>query len=200
VFRHGPQRRPCQPGPLVELASLEIELEQYNKARLYLEQVEKMEQNPTTLEINPMSYTFRAHMLLAECYLNMGGAWIDKAEKYAKKALSYKKKDSKVKQYVSMIIQINKDRKYLQEVVAKYRDLRDEGKKEEAQKLLDDLPDNLSDNPVISQLRQADNPFKWPEKSIAIMTGDTALDEWGPWSLREGIGGSKKPLSALLRS
>src|SRR5665213_954634 len=37
-------------------------------------------------------------------------------------------------------------------------------------------------------------PFKWPEKSIAIMTGDTMIDAWGPWSLKDGIGGSEEAI------
>ena len=50
---------------------------------------------------------------------------------------------------------------------------------------------------MVAALRKDNNPFKWPEKSIAIMTGDTALDNWGPWSLKEGIGGSEEAIIRL---
>lgn len=188
---------PKNPDPRVELGSLEIELEQFGKARSWLEYVEKMEKNQTTLERNPLSYTFRTYLLLAEAYFNSGGEYFDKAEKYAKKALKYKKTDAKVQEYAQMIIQLNSDRKQLKKIVDKYKSFVNKGKKKEAKKLLDGLPQNLADNPLIAALRQKENPFKWPEKSICIMTGDTALDEWGPWSLKDGIGGSEEAIIRL---
>lgn len=190
---------PEDPEPRVEIGSLELSLKQYNKCRIWLEGVEKMEKNMTTLERNPMSYTFRTYLLLAECYLNMGGKWLDKADKYAQKALKYKKDNKAVVEFVQMVGKVNKDRKELQEVIEKYKKLKDKGKKKKALELLEALPDHLSDNPLISQLKQSDKPFKWPQKSIAIMTGDTAIDEWGPWSLKEGIGGSEEAVIRLSR-
>lgn len=190
---------PEDPEPRVEVASLELTLKQFNKARIWLEGVEKMKKNMTTLERNPMSYTFRTYLLLAECYLNMGGEWLEKAAKYAKKARKYKKQDKDVAEYTEMIEQVNKDRKQLQAIVGKYKKLKDSGKKKKAQELLESLPANLADNPLIAQLKQADKPFKWPKKSIAIMTGDTAIEEWGPWSLQEGIGGSEEAVIRLSR-
>lgn len=190
---------PEDPEPRVEVASLELTHKQFNKSRIWLEGVEKMEKNMTTLERNPMSYTFRTYLLLAEVYLNMGGKWLDKAEKYANKALKYKKQDENVAEWVEMVSKVNKDRKELQGIVDKYKKLKDSGKKTKAQKLLESLPEHLSDNPLISQLKQAEKAFKWPQKSIAIMTGDTAIDEWGPWSLKEGIGGSEEAVIRLSR-
>jgi len=196
-FAQGVGEDPANPEPRVELASLEVELEQWNKARIWLEEVEKMEINQTTLEINPLTPTFRTFILLAECYLNMGGKWLDKAEKYAKKALKYKKQDKQVQEYAAMITQLNKDRTHLQVIITKYQKLKNKGKNKQAKKLLSSIPEHLSDNPIVSQLRQAEEPFKWPKKSIAIMTGDTVLDEWGPWSLTDGIGGSEEAIIRL---
>lgn len=190
---------PDNPDPRIEMGSLELSLKQYHKARRHLEYVEKMDVDLTTLERNPMNYTFRTYLLLSECYLNMGGKWLEKAAKYAKKARKYKKNDKKIVQYTEMIEQVNSDRKELQSIIDKYKELKDKGQKKKAQKLLESLPENLSDNPLISQLKQSDNPFKWPEKSIAIMTGDTAIESWGPWSLKEGIGGSEEAVIRLSR-
>lgn len=190
---------PDNPDPRIEMGSLEISLKQFHKARRHLEYVEKMGVDLTTLERNPMNYTFRTYLLLAECYLNMGGEWLEKAAKYAKKARRYKKNDEKIVEYTEMIEKINADRKELQGVVEEYKKLKDSGKKKKAQKLLEALPEHLADNPLISQLKNAYKPFKWPKKSIAIMTGDTAIEEWGPWSLREGIGGSEEAVIRLSR-
>lgn len=185
---------PDSPEPRVELGSMELEMKQYRKAQTWLEYVLKMQVNQTTLERNPMTYTFRTYLLLANVYFDMGGEHLDKAAKFAKKARKYKKKDPKVVEYTEMIEKIAEDRKELKRVLEKYRDLKEKGKRKKARKLLDSLPEQLADNPIVSRLKQQDEPFKWPKKSIAIMTGETALDEWGPWSLKEGIGGSEEAI------
>lgn len=196
-FAWGIAEDPTNPEPRVELGSLEIELEQWDKARIHLEYVTTMDTDQTTLERNPLMATFRTYLLLAECYLKMGGKWLDNAEKYAIKALRFKKKDKKVQEYVDMICAVNADRKELRSVIEKYCKLKKAGRGDKALALLETLPERLADNPVVSKLIQADQPFTWPKKSIVIMTGDTALDAWGPWSLKEGIGGSEEAIIRL---
>lgn len=188
---------PDNPGPRVEMGSLELEMKQYRKAQVWLEGVLKMKVNQTTLERNPMSYTFRTYLLLADTYFGMGGKWLDLAAKYAKKARRYKKDDPKVVEYTQMMEQIAQDRHTLEDVLREYKKLKEKGKKKQALKLLEDLPENLADNPVVAALKNENKPFTWPERSIAIMTGDTAIDEWGPWSLAEGIGGSEEAIIRL---
>ena len=185
---------PDNPEPRVELGSLEIEMQQLRKAQVWLESVLKMDASKTTLERNPMSYTFRTYLLLAQCYLEMGGKWLKEAAKYAAKARKFKKNDPQVVEFTTMIEQVYKDKVWLADTIDEYKKLKDAGKRKQALKLLNDLPQHIKDNPLVAQLRQADKSFKWPKKSIAIMTGDTALDAWGPWSLKEGIGGSEEAI------
>lgn len=187
---------PTNPDPRVELGSLEIELEQWNKARLHLEYVDKMETDQTTLERNPLSASFRTYLLLAECYLNMGGKWLDQAAEYGKKALAFKKKDKKVREYVKAIEKVANDKHLTEHILHVYKALRKNKEADKIESLLQAIPKQLDDNPVFVKLRQ-EKSFKWPEKSIAIMTGDTALDAWGPWSLKEGIGGSEEAIIRL---
>lgn len=185
---------PDNPEPRVELGSLEFELKRYDKTISWLEYVEKMEKNLTTLERNPLNYTYRTYFLLADAYLNLGGQQLPKAAKYAKKARRYKKKDPKVVEYTKMIEQIAQDRTELEDIVTEYKHFRDTKQLKEAQKLLDEIPERLADNPVVVALRNEGKTNKWPKGSIAIMTGDTMIDEWGPWSLEEGIGGSEEAI------
>jgi len=187
---------PTNPDPRVELGSLEIEQSQYNKARLHLEYVEKMELDQTTLERNPLTATFRTYLLLAECYLNMGGKWLDKAVEYGKKALKYRRKDKKVRDYVKTIESVANDKHLAEHILHVYKALVKNKETDKMEALLKAVPKQLDDNPVFVKLRQKE-PFKWPEKSIVIMTGDTALDAWGPWSLKEGIGGSEEAIIRL---
>lgn len=183
---------PSGPEPWVELGSLEIEQEQFNKARMWLEIVEGFEVHATTLERNPLTTTFRTYLLLAECYLNMGGKWLDKASIYAHKALKYRSKDKKLKAYVKMIDSVVANKNLLTTTLKKYKALRSPEKRHA---LLDSVPKEIEDNPLIVKLRDKDQA--WPSKSIAIMTGDTALDAWGPWSLADGIGGSEEAIIRL---
>ena len=188
---------PFNPEPRVELASIEVELEQWTKAVSWLKEVEQMDSHQTTLEVNPLTMTFRTYILLAECYLNIGGKYLSDAEKYAKKALKYRKTDPNTIEYVTTISNVNRDRKRLQEIVSKYQKQIEKGNKKKAQKILEDIPAHLADNPLVAKLLQQGKPFTWPKQSIAIMTGDTAIDAWGPWSLSEGIGGSEEAIIRL---
>lgn len=190
---------PTDPEPRVEMGSLELDMKQYAKAAHWLEGVTKMKTEMSTLERNPMSYTFRTYLLLAEAYLNMGGTHLEKAAKYAKKARSYKKNNKDVVEYTQMIEDIFKEKQELEGYIREYKKLKDAGDKAAAKKLLDTIPEHLADNVVVAALRRENQSFKWPKKSIAIMTGDTALDAWGPWSLAEGIGGSEEAVIRLSR-
>lgn len=196
-FSYAVTEDPTNPAPRVELGSLELSLEQFNKARLHLEYVEQMDKDQTTLERNPLTGTFRTYLLLAECYLGMGGKWLDKAADSGRKALKYKPKDKKVRQYVKTIEQVAKDKHLAEHILHVYKSLQKDKETDKMNLLLSAVPKRLDDNPIFVKLRQKD-PFKWPEKSVVIMTGDTALDSWGWWSLEEGIGGSEEAIIRLV--
>lgn len=188
---------PDSPEPRVEMGSLELEMKQYRKAQVWLEGVLKMKPNQTTLERNPMSQTFRTYLLLTDVYVGMGGKWLKDAAKYAQKAREYRKDDPQIVEYTKMVEQVYADKQELEAIMKRYKGFIDKKQKRKAQKVLDSIPERLADNPVVAAVRNKDNPFTWPTKSIAIMTGDTALDAWGPWSLKEGIGGSEEAIIRL---
>lgn len=193
LFASAVAEDPANPEPRVELGSLEVETKRYDKAVLWLTGVESMEKNMTTLERNPMAYTFRTYLLLAESYLNLGGKDLEKAVEYGKKALKYKKKNKDVKAWVKMIENVANDRELAKDILRVYRKLKKNKEKKKMKLLLQAVPKELDDNPVFVKLRDQVS-FKWPKKSIAIMTGDTMIDEWGPWSLKDGIGGSEEAI------
>jgi glycosyltransferase involved in cell wall biosynthesis len=188
---------PDNPDPQVEMGSLELEMQQFRKAQKWLEDVTKMKVHQTTLERNPMTYTFRTYLLLTDVYMGMGGQWLREAAKYAKKARKFKADDPEIVKYTKTVEQVYKDKQELEAIVRRYKGFLDKNQKRKAQKVLDTIPERLADNPVVARLRQHNNPFTWPKKSIVIMTGDTALDAWGPWSLQEGIGGSEEAIIRL---
>jgi tetratricopeptide (TPR) repeat protein len=188
---------PDSPDPRVEMGSLELEMEQYRKAQAWLEYVLTMEVHQTTLERNPMTYTFRTYLLLADTYLGLGGKHLEKALEYAQKAQKFKRKDKDLKAYVKTIKHVVEDKSLTEKILAIAQTLKKNKEEEKIELLLQATPKQLDDNPIIVRLRQDGESFQWPEKSIVIMTGDTAIDAWGPWSLREGIGGSEEAIIRL---
>lgn len=184
---------PENPEPRVEMGSLEVELKRYDKAVTWLEYVEKMPKNMTTLERNPMGYTFRTYLLLAEAYLQLGGKYLPKAVEYSKKAMKYKKKNKDVRKWGRMVSSIEKDYTLTKEILSVYTALKKNKEKDKMAALLENIPKQLDDNPIFVKLREQES-YVWPEKSICIMTGDTMIEEWGPWSLEEGIGGSEEAI------
>jgi glycosyltransferase involved in cell wall biosynthesis len=187
---------PENPEPRIEMGSLELEMKSYGKARRWLEGVEAMEKNATTLERNPLGYTFRTYLLLADVYLSLGGKWLDKALEYAKKASKYKKKDKRVKSYAKMIESVVADKHLTEGVVDLVKALKKNKEDDKIKLLANAVPKQLEDNPIIVRLREPE-PFTWPNKSIAIMCGSGVIEEWGPWSLKEGIGGSEEAVIRL---
>lgn len=187
---------PDNPEPRVEMGSLELEMKQFHKARKWLEGVEQMDKNMSTLERNPMSYTFRTYLLMADVYLGMGGKWLDKALEYGKKALKYKRKDKDVKKYVKIIENVVRDKALTTKMLEIVQVLKKNKEDDKIKLLAQAAPKQIEDNPIIVKLRDSE-PYTWPEKSVVIMTGDTVIDEWGPWSLKEGIGGSEEAIIRL---
>lgn len=188
---------PMSADPRVELGSLELEIKQYHKARKWLESVLEIKENLTTLERNPMNYTFRTYLLLADVYLGLGGSYLDKALEYAKKALKFKRKDKKIREYVKTIEAVVEDKKILESLVLVAQRLKKNKEDDKIKTLAYSVPKQLDDNPLILKMR--DEQFEWPEKSIAIACGDSPDDEWGPWSLEQGIGGSEEAVIRLSR-
>jgi tetratricopeptide (TPR) repeat protein len=187
---------PDDPEPQVDMGSLELELKQYPKARKWLEGVVSMEKGLSTLERNPMSYTFRTYLLLADVYLGLGGSYLDKALEYAKKAAKYKKKDKKVKEYVHIIEQVVEDKHLSEKVLDIVKKLKKNKENDKIKSLMHSLPKQLDDNPLFIHLREEES-YDWPNRSVAILCGDSADEDWGPWSLKTGIGGSEEAVIRL---
>jgi tetratricopeptide (TPR) repeat protein len=116
---------PDSPDPRVEIGSLELEMQQYRKAQVWLEGVTKMKPNQTTLERNPMAATFRTYLLLADTYLGMGGKWLKDAAKYAAKARRFKPNDKQIVEYTGMIEQVYRDKLELEEILTRFKKFKD---------------------------------------------------------------------------
>lgn len=183
---------PKNPEPYVSLGQMLYEKEKYDEALHWLEMA-LAKPEPTGLAFqNPLSYTYRPHLLVAECYL-----MTSKAKQGLKHLLKAQKiwPDEQVKGRIKLFRTVIANDKLVKEVFDKVRDLKDEGK---IQDLLRSLPVSISDNPNIMKLKRKYLPArKLPKKSVVIFTGDAVIGEWGPWSLGEGVGGSEEAVIRL---
>ena len=180
---------PVDPEPYIGLGQLELERGNNGKAIFWLDMSQNIKQDATTLVQNPTSRTYTANILLAKAYVNLGGDRLEKALEHAEKALEVRP-DKGTKSFTTAIRKAVGDKTQLKGILENLRKAKDDEKK--IRKILNKVPKNLKDNPAIVALKGKHLPIKWPKKSVAIYTGETAIESWGPWSLKEGIGGSEE--------
>lgn len=190
---------PKDPNPYVWLGELEYDNGLYDKAITWLE-VGALKKLPTTsIVLRPMDSTFKAYMLLARAHANIGG----KSMKYAKGWLGQAKKlrpqDPEVLRLEEVILGLIENQQKTLNIKVQLRALIDSrAKPAEIVDYLKSLPQDVQDNPLVLGARKKfSEPEKWGKKSIAIFCGAGPLGIWGPWSLKDGIGGSEEAVVRL---
>lgn len=178
----------------LELGRLDSREERYEQAAKWLEMALSIEQGPQAMVL--FSGFYELYMLLAQCYTEMGGKNLAKALKMAEKGLALRPLDPEAvenRDKIEKVVNYQKDMKAVARLVRKVKD-----DKPRLKGLLDNLPTDLSDSPVVIGARHnLKEVKKWPKKSIAIYCGNGPLGIWGPWSLDKGIGGSEEAVIRL---
>jgi glycosyltransferase involved in cell wall biosynthesis len=189
--------RPDFPTPYIGLGKVYMNAEKYNRAIQYLEMALVKPEPKTSMVMNPLDYTYRPWLLLAECKFREGS--VDDAIAACKKALTYRD-DDLTRGFLDTYNKL-KGHKLAAEAftgLAQFLELM--GEPEKVRTLLGATPSELQDNPMILRiLKKYTEPKTWPKKSVVIFTGASAIGEWGPWSLEEGIGGSEEAIIRLSR-
>lgn len=185
---------PKNPRPYVELGELEFQDKRYNMSEEWLTMAVNKKEQETASVVLPMENKYRAYMLLAQTYINMGFSKLKDAAKYVNMALKLRPTDPDAKNAQELIENLHKTRSYTQ-AVARFARMFDEAETpEKILPVLNLLPNDMQDNPAVITLRQKyQKPTKWPKKSIVIFCGNSAEDIWGPWGLTDGgMGGSEE--------
>lgn len=180
----------------IELGALEALEGHYEKAIIWLELAISLRPDPgAAIARSPFDNKYRPYMILSECYLQSGGKALPTALHWAEKAYEFAR-DEVSKNQVELIQSILDERKKVNSFVLKAKhaiDSKENGDLIIAQNAYKQLPDEMKKNPaVIQAMNQLNGPKKWPRKSVAIFCGNSVLKGWGPWSLKEGIGGSEE--------
>lgn len=189
---------PDDPIPYVELGELELENQMWQKAVSWLEMAAAKKPPQTTAVLRPLEGTYRAYKALATAYTNMGGKQLQTARKWLTKAIELRPFDPELQQ-AREILDGLKDIATQNKAVATLLNALDHDKETgKILPLLDSLPEKLQNSPIVAGTRQMyTTPKEWPDKSLAIYCGSSALGHWGPWSLEEGIGGSEEAVIQL---
>jgi glycosyltransferase involved in cell wall biosynthesis len=184
--------------PYIAIAEMYYMDQKFEKALTWVEMgMQRPEKESMTVQ-NPLAVTYRPLLIYAECQFNLGK--IDEALNAAKKAQKYRN-DDLVKQMIETFNKIKGHQLAARAIadVAKFLEL--EGEKNKARLIFDQIiPESLKDNPYLLNMRKKYfKPKKWPKKSVVIFTGNCVIGNWGPWSLKEGIGGSEEAVIRLSR-
>lgn len=136
----------------------------------------------------------------AQALSNLGGKNLSKALKIAQEALKLQPLNPVAVENRDNVAKLVEYRDLMRGTARLLRKLQKD-EKDKIVPFLDNLPESLSDSPVVIEARQFYTPpTVWKKKSIAIYAGQGPLGMWGPWSLNEGgIGGSEEAIIRLSR-
>lgn len=188
---------PKDPMPYVELGELESEDRLWDKAIEWLVTATKKKQDLTAAVQRPMEASYRAYKLLAEAHTNQGAKGYPEALKWLKKAIKLRPYDPELLEARETVEKLQHHTS-LNEAVLKIAQELKINEEDKIVPFLNNVPASLQDSPVIHSIRNYyRQPEVWPEKSIAIVCGTSAVGEWGPWSLKDGVGGSEEAVIQL---
>lgn len=174
----------------LELGLIEFQGQRYNQALTWLRRADSKKEIYTLVQFHRQYELYR---LMADTLVAMGGKHLDEALRYADKALKLRPLDPEAveaRDKIYELVELKKDTRAVARIIRK---LNTDNEKTKIASLLPSLPDSLQDSPVVMGARQEFvTPVKWPKKSIAIFVGAGPHGIWGPWSLKDGIGGSEE--------
>lgn len=195
-YFHAIKEREDMPLPYIGLGEIYAVAGNYQKAINWLDMALSKPEPSTNMVISPLMYTYRPLVVMAECLFAEGK--LDKAISALKQAQSYN--DDEPIQALLKFYNTVKGHKLATESVtglAKFLELNNQ--KDKVASLIEAIPDELQDNPLILKLKKNYTEPKTWGKSVVIFTGSSVLGEWGPWSLEDGIGGSEEAIIRLSR-
>lgn len=185
---------PGWPDAYLKMGDLYLHLQQPGRAIEWLK-AGMSKKPPETLEIvDPTLYTYRPLISMALAYFGM--ARVKEAKKYIDEALKYQPKTPMFKSVYNTINgayveeQTIKNAAWLGKFVEKDGNVKS---------YIDGLPGFIKNDLRLRPLRiKAYPPKKWEKNSIAIYCGEQ-WEEWGPETLKNGMGGSEEAIVYLSR-
>lgn len=188
------------PRPYVEISEIQYKEKRYRLSAKWAQRAMDTKRDPTTIVLSPIESTYRAYMLKAQAYTNLGGEDLEKAQKLVTKALELRPLDPDAQKSKDLLDELIEQRNLTRAYVRMAREITKEKDDKKMDALINATPLSLVDNPAIVNIRNYHKtPKVWPKKSMVIYCGATLIQGWGPWSLEEGTGGSEEAVIRLTR-
>jgi len=188
------------PHPYIELSELEYRNGRYQDSADWSEKAIALPPPKTTMVLRPLENTFRAYLLAAQAYTNVGGKMLDKALQRAQDALKLRPLDNDAKNAQDLIEKLIEQRENIRAAVRLVNIFKNTKHEENIIPLIDSLPREVQDNPLILNTRhQYARPQVWKKNTIALFVGQGPLGIWDSTSIDSGIGGSEEAVIRLSR-
>lgn len=188
------------PRPYVEISQLQFKEKRYRLSAKWAQRAIDTQRDPTTIVLSPMEGAYRAYMLKAQAFTNIGGDKLEDAQELLTKALELRPLDPDAQASRDLLEELINQRDLTRSYVKLAKEITYEKDDLKMDALLMATPKILQDNPAVANIRAYHlKPRIWPKKSMVIYTGASLISGWGPWSLEEGIGGSEEAVIRLNR-
>lgn len=188
------------PRPYVEISQIQYREKRYRLSAKWAQRAIDTKRDLTTIVLSPIEATYRAYMLKAQAYTNLGGEDLEKAQKLITKALELRPLDTDAQRAKDLLDELIEQRDLTRAYVRMAREIIKEKNDRKMDALIESTPLSLADNPAIVNIRNYHKkPINWRKKTMVIYCGATLIQGWGPWSLEEGVGGSEEAVIRLSR-
>lgn len=189
---------PKSPISYIELADLEMQDKLWDKAIEWLEMARSKKPNITAAVQRPLEVAYRGSKMLAECYTNKGPKHYKDASKCLERALKLRPYEPELHQARELLDELTKTADLNEALLKIIQELKENRQTNKIVELLNYVPKSMQDSPLVHSIRNYYRPIEaWPERSIAIVCGGSAVGTWGPWSINDGVGGSEEAVIQL---
>lgn len=195
AFLRAVAENPGNPEPYVELGDLEYRAKRLLESEEWLLMATHITPSDTDMRFPLFAATYRPYKLLVRTYIDMGPQKLDAAKEYAEEALEIRPFDQSTKEMLELVLRLIDERDNTRAFGRMAAIVKDK------LALIDNLPDDMQDNPAVVAVRQANTePEIWDEKTIAIYVGESLQGIWSPKDVDEkGMGGSEEAVVRLSR-
>lgn len=195
AFQSAIDEAPEFPMNYINLATAYTFVNQYSKAKKWLEIAMNMDDPDSTIVTTPRDQKTRA--LEVSYQINMHYNEIEKALEDVENLHKILPEDEEIKARLKTVTSLNAYNKACQSAVYLIRYLEDIKEQSKIPMLLQGLPRDMDQEHWMSQVKHKFiPPRKWHDNEIAILCGP-GFEEWTPDSIEKGLGGSEEAVVYL---
>lgn len=181
---------PKFPQYYINMALSYVYLKRWDKARFWADLSQKVGYPKTTLVMNPRDMQGR----VLEIYFNIGVNKdnVDMAYNSMVKLMEIFPEADSVKDRYMAALRAKEDNETVHRIVMLTKLLNERGEKDKIAHLLNSIPADIQEVPIIGSIRRDFMPPRtWEDNEIAIVCGK-GFEKWSPDNLKDGIGGSEE--------